>query len=57
MNVDRKTILKIALYVVSTTALFNCVSTLQEKQYLAKQKIRQVLSSKAHEYPPLWRVP
>ena len=32
------------------------VSTLQEKQYLAKQQTRKVLSTKSHEYSPLWRI-
>ena len=32
MKMDRKTILKIALYVVSTITLLNGVSTLQEKK-------------------------
>ena len=32
------------------------MSTLQEKQYLAKQQTSKVFSTKSHEYSPPWRI-
>ena len=46
----QKTALKVML------AELNGVSTLQEKQYLAKKQNNKVLLIKSHEYSPPWRI-